>query len=134
MVLLVIIIMMASRKVVSHGIPYSQCPKHGGGGWGWGRGRGAYFKSSVISLKPPAPSVLVRVSIAVKEHQDHSNFYKGKRLIGTCLQRRGSVHYCPGGKHGSMQADTVLREVAEEFCIQSAGSRARERPWAWMSI
>jgi hypothetical protein len=31
-------------------------------------------------------TVLVRVSIAVKRHHDHGNYYTGKLLIGTGLQ------------------------------------------------
>jgi hypothetical protein len=32
-------------------------------------------------------------------------------FIRAGLQFRGSVHYHHGGKHGSMQADTVLEEL-----------------------
>jgi hypothetical protein len=42
--------------------------------------------------------ILVKVSIAVKKHHDHSNFYKRKHLTG--LQFRGLVHCHHGGQHG----------------------------------
>ena len=51
-------------------------------------------------------SILARVYIAVKRHHDHSNSYKGKHFIGVGLQYL--VHYCHGGKHSSIQPDTVL--------------------------
>jgi hypothetical protein len=47
------------------------------------------------------------------KHHDHSNFYKGKYLLGTGLQFRGLVQYYHGGKHGSMWADIMLEEGAE---------------------
>jgi hypothetical protein len=46
----------------------------------------------------------------VKRHHDRGNSSKGKHLIGASLQFRGLVHYHHGGKHGGMQADTVLEE------------------------
>ena len=52
--------------------------------------------------------VLVRVSIAVKRHQDPGNSYKGKHLIGLAYRFRGSIHYHHGRDHGGMQADMVL--------------------------
>ena len=50
--------------------------------------------------------VLVRISIAVKRHQDHGNSYKGQHSIGPGLQFRGLVHYL----HGSVKADMVLEK------------------------
>ena len=52
------------------------------------------------------PSVLVRVSIAVKRHHDQGNSYKG-HLIGAHTLR-GPVHYYDGGKHGRVQANMAL--------------------------
>lgn len=52
--------------------------------------------------------VLIRVSITVKRHRHHSNFYKGKHLIKGGLQFRGLVNYCHGKKSGGTQADVVL--------------------------
>jgi hypothetical protein len=53
--------------------------------------------------------VLVKVSIAVKRHHDHSNSYKGEYLavIGL-LQFRGLVHCHLGGDHGDMHANMEL--------------------------
>lgn len=48
------------------------------------------------------------VPIAMKRH--HSNSYKGKHLIMAGLQFRGLVCYCHGRKHGSSQADRVLKK------------------------
>ena len=45
----------------------------------------------------------LRVSIAMKRHDDHGNFYKEKHLIGA-----GLIHYSHGEKHYSMQVDMVL--------------------------
>jgi hypothetical protein len=50
------------------------------------------------------------MSIAVKSHYDHSNFYKEKYLIGGWLQFRGLVYCHHGIKHDSMQADMVLEK------------------------
>ena len=53
------------------------------------------------------PSVLVKVSIAVKRHHDHGNFYKGKHLIRVACTFRDLVHYHHGmirwhvGRHGA---------------------------------
>jgi hypothetical protein len=58
--------------------------------------------------------VLVRVSIAEKRHlrhfeRDQGNFFKGQHLkLGLAYRFRGSVRYCHGKKHGSIQVDTVL--------------------------
>lgn len=41
----------------------------------------------------------------MKRHPDHRNTYKAKYLIGAGL---GLVHYCHGGKLGSIQVDMVL--------------------------
>ena len=46
-------------------------------------------------------TVLVRISIAMEKHYDHSNFYKGHHLIGVGLQFRGLFHYLYSRKHGS---------------------------------
>jgi len=49
------------------------------------------------------PDVLVRVSISVKRHHDHSNSYK-ESFNGAVLQFRSLVH-C---QHGSRKTDMVL--------------------------
>lgn len=54
------------------------------------------------------PSVLVRVSIAVKRPHNQGNSNKGRHLIGSDLQFRGLVHHYHSGTHGGTQADTVL--------------------------
>ena len=53
--------------------------------------------------------VLVRVSVAVKRHHDHDNFYKGKHLIGAGFQFRDLVQYHHGEKSGGLQADVVMQ-------------------------
>jgi hypothetical protein len=45
-----------------------------------------------------------------------NSYKKGKHLTGAGLQFRGSVHYHPGRKHGSTQAD-MLMEGSSEFYI-----------------
>ena len=62
--------------------------------------------------------VLVRLSITVKGHHDHGNRYKGKHLTGAGLQFRSLVHYCHGGKHGSM-LEKKLRVLHVD--LQAAG-------------
>ena len=49
------------------------------------------------------PRVLVKVSIAVLIHHDHThgNSYKGKHLLWAGLQFRGLDHYQRDGKHGA---------------------------------
>ena len=44
--------------------------------------------------------------IAVKRHNDHSSFHKGKHLVGAGFQFRGLGQ----SHHGSMQTDTVLEK------------------------
>jgi hypothetical protein len=75
-------------------------------------------------------SVLVRVSVAVKRHRDHSNSYKGKHLIGTGLQvqRFSSLSswreaWWHAGRHGA-------GEVAESSTSGLADSRKNKRHWA----
>lgn len=57
-------------------------------------------------------TVLVRISVAVKRYHDHNNSYKGKYLIGTDLQFRGT--------HG-------VGEGAKISTSRSVGSRKREK-------
>ena len=40
--------------------------------------------------------VLVRVSVGLKRHPDHSTSYRGKHLIGLVYSFRGLVHYHQG--------------------------------------
>ena len=50
------------------------------------------------------PTVLVKVTIAVKRHHDQGNSYKEKRLTRVSLQFRALVHYHDGecaGRHGA---------------------------------
>jgi hypothetical protein len=47
-------------------------------------------------------SILVKVSIVVKRHDDNWNSYKGKHLNGAGL-KIGSVHYAYDRKHGCVQ-------------------------------
>ena len=46
-------------------------------------------------------------------HHDQGNSYQCKLLIGAGLQFPGSVHYHPGRKHGSVQADILLEKKEE---------------------
>ena len=58
--------------------------------------------------------VLIRVSIAVQRHHDHSSSYKGKHLIVVaCFQFRGSVYYHYDGEQGSMLTDMLLEKELE---------------------
>ena len=52
--------------------------------------------------------VLVRVSIAMKSHHDHSNSYTGKSFNWMAYTFRGLVHFHHGSKLGGMQVDIVL--------------------------
>jgi hypothetical protein len=54
--------------------------------------------------------ILVRVSIAVKRHYDHSNLIKENVYLEPGLQSRALVHYHHGRKHGGLQADMVLEK------------------------
>ena len=65
----------------------------------------------------------LRVSVAVKRHHEHSNFYKGKNLIEAGVQFRDLIHYHCGGKHGAMQADVVLEKEMRvlHLDLQAAG-------------
>jgi hypothetical protein len=71
-------------------------------------------------------SVFVRVSIAVRRHQDHRNSHKGKYLIGAGLQFRGSVHCHHGRKQRSAQGDVVLAKEPRILHLdQQAAGRER---------
>jgi hypothetical protein len=59
-----------------------------------------YFQLT-LSLLNLSEILNLRVSIAVKRHQNHANSHKETHLIGAGLQFRGLVHYHHGGKHGS---------------------------------
>jgi hypothetical protein len=67
-------------------------------------------KDFYYSISESMLYVLVRASIAVKRHHDHSNFYKEKHLIGAGLQFRALVHCHHGRKHGSRE-DMLKREL-----------------------
>ena len=54
--------------------------------------------------------VLVRVSIVLKEHHDHTTSFKEQNLIWAVLSFGGLVYYFQGGKHVSIQEDIVLEE------------------------
>ena len=58
-------------------------------------------------------TILVRVSIAVMRHPDHSNFYEGKYLIGAGLQFRVLVHYHYGMTWWWREGRFVAEEGAE---------------------
>jgi hypothetical protein len=64
-------------------------------------------------------SILVKVSIAVKRHQYHSNSYKGKDLIGSGLQL---VHCHHGSKHNGVQADMVLERQLRALSVSPDSS------------
>ena len=64
----------------------------------------------------------------MNRHHNYGNCYKGKHLVGTGLQFRGSVRYQHGGKHGSIQADMV----PESSISVSRISTKREWHWAWL--
>jgi len=74
-----------------------------------------------VSANSPA---LVRFSVAMKRHHNHSNSYKGKHLIGAGLQFRGLVCYCHGRKHVGKQADLVLKRQLRvlHLDLKAAGS------------
>ena len=54
-------------------------------------------------------SVLVRVSIAVKRHHDHSTSFKGKRLVGWLIFSVVECIIIMVG-HGGVQTDKVLEK------------------------
>ena len=65
--------------------------------------------------------LLIQCPIVVKRHHDHGHSYKGKCLIGACLQRFGPFRH--GGKHGSMQADVVLERKLRVLHLDQQGVR-----------
>ena len=75
----------------------------------------------------PGSRVLVRVSIAVKRHHDHSNSYKGKHLTGAGLQFRDLVNYHHGRKHSGVQADVVLEREQRVLHLDYKQQKERER-------
>ena len=53
----------------------------------------------------------MRVSIAVKRHHGHINYYKEKRLTEVKgYSFRDLVHYHHSGQHRSLQADKLLEK------------------------
>ena len=72
--------------------------------------------------------VLVRVSITVKRHHDHSsNSYKGNIYLGMAYMSRGLLHYFHDSKHGGMQGDMVLEKKPRALHLdQQAAERGRE--------
>lgn len=72
---------------------------------------------------------LLRVSVALKIHNGHSNFYKGNYLIETSLQVQSVVHYHHGKTHGQVQVDKVLDNTAKDINQDEQAAR-RERQWA----
>jgi hypothetical protein len=72
-------------------------------------------------------NALVRVSIAVKRHSDHSNSYKGKHLTGAGSQLRDLVHCHRGRKRDGTQADMALEKEPRGLHLDLADSRKRGR-------
>ena len=61
----------------------------------------------------------------MERHNDHSNSFEGKRLIGSGLQFRGYCYH--GGKHDGMQADMVLEKVRVLYLDpKAAGKELRD--------
>lgn len=79
-------------------------------------------------------AVLVRVSMAVKRHHDHSNSYRGKHLIGTGLKFRGLAHCHQGGKHGDTQEDMVLEMQLGVLHLDRQAARRESDTGAGLSI
>ena len=71
-------------------------------------------------------AVSAKASIALKRHHDHSSSYKGNYFIGAVLQLRGLVHYQPGRKHGSVQADMVLEKELRALHLNPQAARVSE--------
>ena len=75
--------------------------------------------------------VLVRVSIAVKRHCDHSNSYKENHLTGAGLHF--SLVHCGlnDGKQGGMQIDMVREKELRILCLgpQAATKELPHRAW-----
>jgi hypothetical protein len=63
----------------------------------------------------PLASVLVMVSVAMKQYHDQGNSYKGQHLPGLAYSFRGLIRYHQGRKHVNIQASMVLR--SREFYI-----------------
>ena len=76
-------------------------------------------------------SVLVRVSVAVKRHNDLGNSYKGKHLLGLAYSSEVESIVIIGGKHGNMQADMVLEKELRVLHLdqQATGRRQRDLDW-----
>ena len=78
---------------------------------------------TAIPVSLVAAFILLRISMAVKRHHDHSNSYKGN-IWGGSLQLRGLVHlHHHGTKHGSIQTDMVL---GMELRVQHLDPQAAE--------
>ena len=62
----------------------------------------------------------------MKRHHDHSKSYKEKHLVGAGLQ----IQRYHGGKHGSMQVDTVLERELRVLHLdrQAAGKENDNGP------
>ena len=108
---------------------------------------GLTFQNKMVLPIPTIPSalliptsVLIKISITLRKHHDHSKSYKGKHLIGAGLQFQrfsplsscGWGTYWLAGRHGN-------REVAEGSTSVSAGNRKTSLAWlktlslAWAS-
>lgn len=61
-------------------------------------------KSRQIISNTLSLTVLIEFFIVVKRDYDHRNSYNGKHFAGAGLQLKALY----GGKHGGIQADTVL--------------------------
>ena len=70
---------------------------------------GLFLGNSIIIEENRLP-ILVKVSITVKRHKDHSNSYKRKCFIVAGLRFGGLIHYHYNRKHGGIQADLVLEK------------------------
>ena len=84
----------------------------------------ALSRFALIGMMPPP------FFIHVKKHHDHSNYFKGNRLIGADLQFTVLVHCPHGGKHGGVQPDKG-HEEEEDLRILHLDVKAAKRESHW---
>jgi hypothetical protein len=71
---------------------------------------GVFYGLSVQLIIREVAHCLSQCSIAVKRHHNQGNSYKQTFNWGCLTVSEIPVHYHPGGKHGSIQADMVLEK------------------------
>ena len=83
------------------------------------------WTQSYIPNQEAKECLLVRIAVAGKRHHVTATLIKKNIHSGLAHRFRGLVHYHHGGKHGSLQADMVLKKDPEVLHLDRQAAEDR---------